>query len=528
MQSLRTYLDTFYQMMFRLLDLFIHKMFTMFYGQGYEKPPPISDMILLESAGEIAFKIRSKKITSVEVLESFIARIKEINPVLNCVVANRFEDALAEARAADELIASGSLSENDIEKEKPLLGVPFTTKDCVAVKDMLHAAGVVSRKYVKASEDAKSIALLRKAGAIPIALTNVSELCMWWESTNNLHGRTKNPYDTNRTVGGSSGGEGSIQAAAGSAFGIGTDIGGSIRIPSCFNGIFGHKPSPGVVSIHGQFPKTSFAEQETFLGIGPMCRRASDLLPILRVLTENSERLKLDEKIDIKNIDIFYQEDDMGSVAVSLVNPEIKKLFGKITTHFNKAHNKKISRLEIKSFSKSCPMWFACMTAPEGSSPTFEEQLTNMNGNINLPFEFFKWCLNLSEHTFIALVTTLIDRGGDKYGDPNHIELVKARDQLKKELLDTIGPNGVFIYPTHPTSAPYHNEPTFKPFNFAYTGIINVLGLPATHCPMGLNSEGLPIGVQVIAAPDNDRLCLAVAEELEKAFGGWVPPQSIK
>jgi len=87
-----------------------------------------------------------------------------------------------------------------------------------------------------------------------------------------------------------------------------------------------------------------------------------------------------------------------------------------------------------------------------------------------------------------------------------------------------LGDDGIFIYPTHPTPAPYHNEPLIKPFNFSYSGIFNVLGLPATHCPMGLNSRGLPIGIQVVAGPDQDRLTLAMAVELEKAFGGWVPP----
>lgn len=87
-----------------------------------------------------------------------------------------------------------------------------------------------------------------------------------------------------------------------------------------------------------------------------------------------------------------------------------------------------------------------------------------------------------------------------------------------------MGDDGVFIYPTHPTAAPYHVEPVAKPFNVAYTAVFNVLGLPATHCPMGLNSEGLPIGIQVVGNINQDRLTLAVALELEKAFGGWVVP----
>lgn len=116
------------------------------------------------------------------------------------------------------------------------------------------------------------------------------------------------------------------------------------------------------------------------------------------------------------------------------------------------------------------------------------------------------------------------DKGGCTYGDAKHTHLVNQRDALRQELKDILGDDGVFLYPTHPTAAPYHNEPLAKPFNFSYTAIINVLGFPATNIPMGLNEEGLPIGIQVVANDRNDRLCLAVAREFEKAFGGWVPP----
>lgn len=121
-------------------------------------------------------------------------------------------------------------------------------------------------------------------------------------------------------------------------------------------------------------------------------------------------------------------------------------------------------------------------------------------------------------------MTTITERLGPKSGSEKHIYLQQEVEALKKEMDDLLGQNGVLLYPTHPTPAPYHNEPLLKPFNFAYTGIVNVMGLPATHCPMGVNSQGLPIGIQVISNDRNDRLCLAVAEELEKAFGGWVPP----
>lgn len=344
-----------------------------------------------------------------------------------------------------------------------------------------------------------------------------------WESANTLHGRSRNPYDSNHIVGGSSGGEGCIQGAAGSAFGIGSDIGGSIRMPAFFNGIFGHKPSKNIVSITGQYPIPNNKDQESFLGVGPMCRRAEDLLPLLKIIAQkNVSQLRLDEEVHLQNVKFYYQETDMGSKFISPVTHEIRELFKKFALHLDKAHKIKAQRVEMKRFSKSIGMWMANMATNEG--PTFAEQLTNLNGSISIPLELLKWCVGFSKHTLIGLLTALIEKRGLKVGSEKHTYLVDERDRLKTELIDLLGQNGVLIYPTHPTAAPYHNEPLFKPFNFSYTGVVNVLGLPATHCPMGLNKDGLPIGVQVIANDKNDHLCLAVAREIEKAFGGWVPP----
>lgn len=511
------------QVVFGFMECIFQFLFGLIYRGKKESMPPIQDLLLLESATTIAFKIRSKKITSEQVLDSFIARIKQVNPSLNCIVADRFDEARKEAQEADELIKSGTVSTETLAKEKPFLGVPFTTKDCIAVKGLIHSSGLVCRKHIRAEADAGAVARLRQAGAIPIGLTNVSELCMWWESANKVHGRSNNPYDTSRIVGGSSGGEGCAQACAASAFGIGSDIGGSIRMPSFFNGVFGHMPTPLTVPLNGQYPEPLSEEQRKFLRIGPICRRAEDLLPLFKVLTGNVPRLRLDEPVDLTKIRFHYQESDGGSKLVSAVQPDIKALFGKINLHLKKAHGIKTNKVELKRFRKSAAIWFANMRSPSG--PSFAEQLANLDGKINPGWELLKWLVGMSNHSFIALATCFVDKGGCKYGDEKYQYLVKERDAFRMELFDLLGDDGVLIYPTHPTSAPYHNQPLVKPFNFSYTGIINALKLPATHIPMGLDRHGLPIGVQVIATENNDRLCLAIAKEFEKAFGGWVPPE---
>ena len=150
---------------------------------------------------------------------------------------------------------------------------------------MPQTAGLVARRGHLAPEDAPTVARLRAAGAIPVGTTNTSELCMWLESNNQVYGRTSNPYDARRIVGGSSGGEGAIIGAGGSPFGLGSDVGGSIRMPAFFNGVFGHKPSSGLVPNTGQFPSPSGArEGRRYLVTGPLARSARDLPLLLSIL----------------------------------------------------------------------------------------------------------------------------------------------------------------------------------------------------------------------------------------------------
>ncbi|GAB0099585.1 hypothetical protein DMENIID0001_154690 [Sergentomyia squamirostris] len=510
----------------RFIVLIVRTVMKFLFGAKGSSMPPIRDLTLLESATSLAKKIRTGKIRSVDVVQSFIDRIEEINPMLNCVVDRRFEDALRDAAAADKLIESQEYTEAELERLKPFLGVPITTKDCIGIKGLLNTAGIHARRTVRADEDSDAIGRMRAAGAIPLAITNTSECCMWWESINKVHGKSCNPYDTNRTVGGSSGGEGCLQASAGSPFGIGSDIGGSIRMPAFFNGIFGHKPSKFIVSLKGHYPIPKDYELKSFLGVGPMSRYATDLKPMLRILAgENAEKLRLDEPVNLARVKIFYQTDDGGGHLVTPVDADIRAAIGKVAKHFETAHKAKVQQVKLDKFRKSAPIWLANMKAKEAAG--FDQEITGYTGKINPIIELFKWFFGCSVHTLIGILTALFENFGVKYGDPKQKYLVQERNKLLQELENLLGDDGVFIYPTHPTAAPYHYEPLVRALNFSYTGIINVLGLPATACPLGLGSEGLPIGLQVVSAVNQDRLSLAVACELERAFGGWVAPEII-
>lgn len=295
-------------------------------------------------------------------------------------------------------------------------------------------------------------------------------------------------------------------------------------MPAFFNGIFGHKTSRNIVSNDGQYPEAISDEQDRFLSIGPMCRYAADLKPMLRIIADqNAKLLKLDEPVDLKQVKFFYQLNDGGGSLVSPVDMDIRDAMEKVMAHFRATVKADVRKMSLEKMRKSAAIWFGNMKHKEEID--FDAQLANLEGRINPYLELFKWVFGQSNHTFVGIMTAITERSGVQHGTDKYHYLVQQRDELLQEFKTLLGDNGVFIYPTHPTVAPYHNEPLIRALNFSYTGIINVLGLPATAVPLGLGREGLPIGLQVVGNVNQDRLCLAVATELERAFGGWVAPE---
>lgn len=208
-----------------LVDKVLDVFFKWFWGPERARCPPLArkQVIVTYSVQQLAQMIRTKEVTCFEVVSAYIDRLNEVNPILNAVVDGPFVEALEEAKAIDDRIRRGLISENEF-AEKPFLGIPFSTKDSTSVKDKLQTLGLTSRRKVRAKEDAECIRLMKEAGAIIIATTNVPEVNRWQETRNNVIGQTNNPYDSRRTVGGSSGGEGALIAACGSAFGIGLKL----------------------------------------------------------------------------------------------------------------------------------------------------------------------------------------------------------------------------------------------------------------------------------------------------------------
>ncbi len=468
---------------------------------------------LLLSATALARAIRERRLRSVDVVDAHIARIERINPTINAVVQQRFDAARAEAHAADAAVEQGQA---DL---PPLHGVPCTIKENFAFAGYPQVSGLVARRNAIADADAPTVARLRQAGAIVLGFTNTSELCMWLESNNRVYGRTNNPYDPRCMVGGSSGGEGAIIGAGASPFGLGADVGGSIRFPAFFNGVFGHKPTPGIVPNTGQFPLPEGRMNRNCV-TGPLARRAEDLWPLLRILAgadgidpeaRDGALQGNPDAVDVGALRVLsIEENGRHRVAADL------RAAQRDAAQWLGTQGRGLRAPRFPAMKQSFEIWSALMQ--QAQPQPFAEQL-GQGRRISVARELLKLSVGRSAHTVPALALAALERV------PMPVErYARLGAALRAELIEAIGPDGVLLMPPYTSAAPRHNVPLLRPFHFAYCGLFNVLGFPVTQVPLGLNRDGLPLGVQVVGIPGNDAVTIAAARALERRFGGWTPP----
>ncbi|KAK3860906.1 hypothetical protein Pcinc_033072 [Petrolisthes cinctipes] len=447
--------------------------------------PPITDPILLQDCTALAEWIRKGK------------RAKAVNVSLNAVVDERYEAALKEAREVDRRLATLTEAQREALKEtKPLLGVPFTCKEVVMMQGMNHTGGLVTRKGIKANADAEANTKLKQAGAIALGVTNVPEIGIWCETTSTVYGRSNNPYDFTRTPGGSSGGESGLVSSCGTPLSVGSDVGGSIRMPAFFTGAFGHKPSSEWVSlINGaMFPEK--VKNSRVLVIGPLCRSARDLtltLEVMAPLKAKGMRSKVDNT-NLSKVKIWWVE-GLDTPAVSPTSAAQKKALKEAVTYLNQAYGARTERMTWPwDLTNTYLVWSNKMRDDyKGQPPTSVDMMNRKK---------------------------LSKVGEEPKNSPHYWK------NKKKMLIDKLGSNSVLILPMMPRHY-YHNELLPNVLDVSHTALFNATEMPGSSVPLGLDKEGMPTGVQVVALPENDHLCLAVAEALEKKFGGWVSPSPI-
>lgn len=457
------------------------------------------------SATEMARLVCTRRVSPVELVSAHLRRIEALQPRLNAFVAIEGDRALRQAATAETTLMRKS-------ELPPLLGVPVSIKSSIDVAGLRCEAGSRLRQGYVPESDAPLVARLQRAGAIVVGNTNTPELLMAYETDNVLYGRTCNPWDLERTPGGSSGGESAAIAAGCVAAGVGSDGGGSIRVPAHFTGICGLKPTPGRIPGTQHFP--ACVGPFAFLGVvGPMARTIGDLRLLLSVMSGRdlgdpmsadfappaAERQNLraacldDEEMRGVSADTRAAVHAAASalesagLAVETVRPEGLEEAGELwQTFFCEAGAMLVRGVAAGRESELSPMLARFLATFPPEPPMTGERL------------------------LAALIN---------------------RDLLRARFLRQMESWPVLLAPVSTAPAFRHGEGGWRatdPANYLrtmrFTQWFNLLGLPAVVVPVTRSGEGLPVGVQVIGRPHEEEVVLDVAAVIEQAFGWKAPP----
>jgi Asp-tRNA(Asn)/Glu-tRNA(Gln) amidotransferase A subunit family amidase len=455
---------------------------------------------------EIAQAIRSKKISPVEIVELHLKRIEALQPKLNAFVHLDPEGAREQARAAENLVLRGA-------QLGPLHGVPLTIKSCIDVAGWPCPAGSLLRKTYVANLDAPLVSRWKAAGAILLGNTNTPEFLMAYETDNLLTGKTSNPWNLAHSAGGSSGGEAAAIAAGCSAGGVGSDGGGSVRVPAHFCGICGLKPTPGRIPATGHFPPGTGAF--SWLGVvGPMARTIADVRSLFEVMAGPDAGDALSAPVPLR----AYREGELRGLRVGILESEA---LGIATAEMRAAVERTAKSLDERGFTVE-PF-----------------RLDGLDRALNLWWFFFGPVIgNLLWHSVAGhedQISPMLREYLSHATSGNSITLdqfTKAcadRDLLRADILRQMRDTPVLLSPVSTSRAFRHGQGNYHPGTgyrdtMRFSQWLNLTGFPGASVPVGVSNEGLPIGVQVIGRPFEDELVLAVAEAIEQARGPWLPP----
>jgi amidase len=465
-------------------------------------PTSLEHVLALSAMGQ-ARLIRGRRISSRELISAHLDRIAAIDPLLHATVEVQAERALEAADAADCELAAGALC-------GPLHGVPFSIKDSIEQAGSRCTAGTWGRRAAPPSTaDATLVARLRAAGAIPIARTNLPDLLFAFESANLLFGQTNNPYDTTRTSGGSSGGEAALLASCGSALGLGSDAAGSVRLPAAFCGLAGIKPTSGRLPRTGHFPPAG-GWLEMVWQIGPMARRVEDLIEAMRLLSGP-------DGIDFTVPEVPYADPrqvKMGGLRVAVYTDNgMAAADGEVAAVVRAAGGKLASAVKLVDEARP-----ACLEA----AYDLEMKLIGPDGGDGLR----AYLRELGSTQVHPLLTGWLDRLEPYRTDlAGFAEYWAELDAYRAEMTGFLRGYDAIVCPAYIHPALLHGE-SIREENFrgfSHTMAFNVAGWPAAVVRCGESAGGLPIAVQVAAAPWREDIVLAVALWLEEAFGGWRP-----
>ncbi|MDY7043317.1 amidase family protein [Virgibacillus sp. M23] len=455
----------------------------------------------------ISHAIKERQFSVLEIVSVYIEKQKQINPIINAVVENRYVEALQQAKELDMFLKNN-------EPLSPLFGVPISVKESIHVKGMKTTGGLEHRKDLISRKDAVVISKLQEAGMIILSKTNTPALCFCQETDNRLYGRTNNPWDINRTCGGSSGGEGALLAAGGALAGIGSDIGGSIRFPSHFNGVIGFKPGFKQVSAHGHFPAVTNDIQNRMLSIGPMGKSVRDMELIYSSISEN----EIDD-CSLKNFKIEILPSNMEQP----LNEVTKRLLDDI---------EKVLTRSFSTFRRIPPMYHNCATLwqemlSSNGSELIEKAAFNNDRSFLLK-SFLKEKLTQRSKIHPYLSKAIF---GAKLFKPSISRIREMEETILQgdKILGAYLQNRLLIFPIYHTGALKHGKVYRQIFSIRrtfltympYVAYANVWGLPALTVPVGNDENNMPIAVQIISKSGNEDAIFRLGKMLEKKYRGY-------
>jgi len=476
------------------------------------------------TATELSEALAAEKVSAVELAQDAIARIERHDGKINAICVRDFERGLEAARAADTARARG--------ETRPLLGIPLTVKESYNVAGLPTTWGFPPQKDFVPPEDALSISRVKAAGGVIIGKTNVPVGLADWQSYNEIYGTTNNPFDLGRTPGGSSGGSAAALAAGYGPLSLGTDIGGSLRVPAFHCGVYAHKPTYNMVPMRGHTPPPfpPLPLDRDMAVIGPMARSAADLSLLLDVMAGPDPleagvgyRLALPppRHNQLKSFRVLVIDSD----PILPVNKEIRDAIEKLAGSLARS-GVSVSRQSplLPNFAETSRLYMRMLMsflgaflAPDVIAGAQERAAKLTPEDRSLAAERLRG-MTLSHRAW------LLDDG--------------ARARLRAQWRELFKNFDAVICPVMPTPAfPHDHSPEQEtrrinidgkdyayPDQLAWPGIATLPGLPATAIPIGLSPQGLPVGVQIVGPWLEDRTPLRLAELIEREFGDFVPP----
>lgn len=458
------------------------------------------DELLDQPVRNLAEAIRDGQITSKEMVRAFLDRIEKANPRINALVYSTAEAALKHARNADVELKKGNLM-------GPLHGVPFTIKDSLDTKDAITTWGTKGRADFRPGADASCVARLRDAGGILLGKTNTPEFTLFFETDNLVYGRTCNPYDVTRTTGGSSGGAAALLACNATPFDIGTDTGGSIRLPAHFSGVCGIKPTTGRVPCTGNALPTS-GLLAPLTQVGPMGRFVDDLAYLLPIISGPDLmdhatvacELKDYREVDLKSLKIGFHSDNGIKTPSAEITDNLNQVIDLFRDHGWNPQEVRPTGIEMANFITT--------------------RLFAADGGLMVE--------NLLDDSRTEEVTAYIQnylaaQQASSIDNRDFAQLISLWHNYQSSMLEYFISHDVLICPVNADVAVPHNT-TDDLSGYTYTSAFNLTGWPGAVVRTGTSPTGLPIGTQIISSPFREDIALAVAHWLEHHSGEFPGP----